>query len=220
MRILSIQAGAVRQLGRAGAEDPLEQPWTSAIYKLPVTGRVWSSQTGLAGDAQADLRVHGGPERALLGYAAEHYPMWRAALDKVDVGPGGFGENLTLEDANEELVCVGDVVQAGEVRLQVSQPRQPCQNLARKFHVPDMVKRVLDAGAFGWYYRVQQEGWLETGMELTLLDRPYPQWTIREAARVMRRRNHERAAAERLARCPALSDGWRATLLALSTPAP
>ena len=96
--------------------------------------------------------------------------------------------------------------------MEVSQPRVPCQNLARRFGVRDMVKRVLERQAFGWYYRVLRDGWLEAGMEMDILDRPYPQWTVKEAERVMRGRKAVPDQAARLADCPKLSEDWHDTL--------
>src|SRR5689334_22484023 len=128
MRIESIQTGQPRTLGTPEAADPLDRPWTSAIWKEPVEGRVWAGREGLSGDSQVYRKGHGGPERALLLYAAEHYPRWRAEWAVKDLGPGGFGENLTVSGLDESSVCVGDVFQTGDIRLEVSGPREPCQN--------------------------------------------------------------------------------------------
>jgi MOSC domain-containing protein YiiM len=184
IEIVSIQVGLPEQLGQAGAEDPLDRPWLSAIYKRPVAGKVWLGREGLTGDGQADLRHH----------------------------PGTFGENLTIRGLTEETVCLGDLFSAGDAVIEVTQPRQPCHNLARKLLVPDMVKRVEASGRGGWYLRVNREGWLEAGMSLRRLDRPHTEWTIREAARVYQQRGRDPARAGRLAECPALSSDWRETL--------
>ncbi len=214
MKILSIQVGQPRSYGVEGAEDPLERPWTSAIAKEPVPERVWVGAEGVAGDGHADRKHHGGKYMAVLGYAASHYPRWRRELQAPELAFGAFGENLAIEGAWEHTVCVGDVYRVGEAVLVVTKPRQPCQNLARHFRRPDMVELVLRHQAFGWYYRVAEEGWLEPGMTMTVLDRPYPQWTVKEVERVMRERRHEVAASERLARCQALPDDWRERLVA------
>lgn len=219
MEILSIQVGQPKSYGVAGAEDPLERPWVSAIEKRPTTGRVWLGSEGLAGDAQADRRHHGGPDMALLAYAADHYAAWREELDDPGLSHGAFGENLTVSGADEHTVCVGDVFAVGDAIVEVSKPRQPCQTLARKFRVRDMVKRVLHHRAFGWYLRVREEGWLAPAMTFQLQDRPYPQWTVQEVERVMRQRAHEPEAATRLADCASLSQGWRTQLAQSGTPA-
>lgn len=219
MHVRSIQVGISRSYGTEGAEDTLERPWTSAIAKQPVTGAVWIGRQGVAGDMQADRRVHGGPDKAVLAYAAAHYPAWREQLERVDLGPGWFGENLTIEGAAEPSVCVGDRLAIGPARLEVSQPRGPCSTLNRRFGRRDMVKLVQQSHRYGWYLRVLTEGWVEAGMPVVLHDRPYPQWTVQVATEVMAQRAEREEERKRLAACPALSASWRGTLLA-AAPAP
>ncbi len=214
IRIVSIQIGMPQHMGTAGAGDPLDRPWTSAIYKHPVEGKVWLGREGLDGDGQADRRHHGGPDRALLAYGDPHYPSWKQELGLSTLLPGAFGENLTMTGLTEESVCLGDRYAIGDVVVEVSQPRLPCQNLARKFRRADMVKRVESTGRGGWYLRVIHEGWLEAGMVAALTERPYPQWPIREAARVYQRRSNDPDSAALLAACAALSQLWRERLAA------
>lgn len=212
MLVVSVQTGQARTCGHEDAADPLDRPWTSAIWKEPVQGRVWAGPEGLAGDTQVFRRAHGGPERALLLYCAGHYPAWRAEWQVRDLGPGGFGENLTVEGLDESTACIGDVYRIGEVRLEVSGPREPCRNLVRRHRRPDLVDAVQRTGRSGWYARVLSEGWLEAGLPIVLLDRPHPQWPIERAAEVKRRRLDDPAAARLLAGCPALLADWRARL--------
>lgn len=212
MRLDSIQVGQTRTYGNPGSIEPLEQPWTSAIKKEPVDGQIWAGREGLSGDHQYDRRHHGGPERALLMYSADHYPRWRAEWGRKDVGPGAFGENLTVSGLTEDTACIGDIYRIGEVRIEVSSPRTPCMNLARRHALPDLVKTIVQNHRSGWYLRVLQEGWLEAGMDLAPFDRPYPQWTIRRAAMVKRLRNDLREEAGLLAECPALRSEWRSVL--------
>ena len=213
MRLESVQVGQTRTYGTPGAQNPLERPWTSAIKKEPVSGPVWAGREGLSGDQQYDRQGHGGPDRALLMYSADHYPRWRVEWGRKDIGPGAFGENLTVSSLNEDTVCLGDVFRIGEVRVEVSSPRSPCLNLSRRHGLPDLVKTIVQNHRSGWYLRVLQEGWLEAGMELTLADRPFPQWTIRRAANVRRLRADLPEEAKLLAACPALQADWRAKLL-------
>ena len=212
IQIVSIQIGQPQALGVPNAEDPLDRPWTSAINKSPVEGKIWLGTEGLDGDGQADRRHHGGPERALLAYAASHYPNWERELGVAVLAPGAFGENLTIAGPTEDTVCIGDRLAIGDVIIEVAQPRQPCQNLARKLRVADMVRRVESSGRGGWYLRVIREGWLEAGMMAELTGRPYPEWTVREAARVYHARRNDPTSAARLAECPALSGEWRERL--------
>jgi len=212
IRVVSIQIGQPQELGVAHAENPLDRPWTSAINKQPVTGRIWLGREGLDGDGQADRRHHGGPDRALLAYAASHYPSWEQELGLTALAPGAFGENLTVTGLTEETACIGDRLAIGDAVIEVAQPRQPCQTLARRFRVADMVQRVESSGRGGWYLRVIREGWLESGMISVVTDRPYPEWTVRKAARVYQGRRSDPAIAARLAECPALSSEWRERL--------
>ncbi len=214
MILRSIQVGVPRSYGAEGAEDPLDRPWTSAIAKQPLAGAVWVGRMGVAGDMQADRRVHGGPEKAVLAYGHRHYAAWRELLGRPEVGPGWFGENLTIDGADEATVCVGDRMAVGQARFEVTQPRQPCATLNRRFHRKDMVKLVQAHQRTGWYLRVVTEGWVEAGMAATLADRPYPQWPVRVASELMVERARRREECERLAACPALSESWRGTLLA------
>jgi MOSC domain-containing protein YiiM len=212
MRLDSIQVGQPRTYGTPDAEDPEERPWTSAIRKEPVEGPVWAGREGLSGDHQYDRQGHGGPERALLMYSAEHYPRWRAEWGRKDVGPGGFGENLTVSGVSEDTACLGDVFRIGEVRIEVSSPRSPCSNLSRRHGLPDLVRTIVENHRSGWYLRVLQEGWLEAGADVLLADRPFPQWTIRRAADVRRYQASRPEEVRLLAACPALQADWRCKL--------
>lgn len=207
LRLLAVCVGLPRTLGTEGAANPLERPWVSGTFKAPVHGPVRLGRTGLAGDGQADLTVHGGLEKAVLAYAAAHYPFWRETLGRDDVGPGAFGENLVLDGADEATVCIGDVVRVGGARLQVSQPRQPCWKQARRWGRKDMPLLLQQTGRTGWYYRVLEEGMVEEGLPVELLERPFPALTVARANGAMH--GEDREAAAQLAECALLAPGWR-----------
>jgi MOSC domain-containing protein YiiM len=198
------------QVGQPVRQE-VPEPWVTAFYKHAVSGPVRLSRTGLIGDQQADLTVHGGPDKAVCVYAGEHYGAWHAELGD-PCGPGWCGENFTVRGQVEATVAIGDTFQIGTARVQVSQPRSPCWKLARRWNRLDMVKRVVDSGRTGWYLRVLEQGEVEAGDELHLIDRPFAHLTIALANDVMYARVvPERAAHRRaeLAACPALSDAWR-----------
>jgi len=199
-------------VGRDGPDNALERPWTSAIWKEPVQGQVWAAREGLTGDQVVSTEHHGGPERALLMYSGEHYSLWRAEWDRKDVLPGAFGENLTVTGLSERSVCVGDVLQIGDVRVEVSGPRIPCRNLGRRHGRQDLARVINQNHRSGWYLRVLREGWLEAGLAIALGDRPYPQWTIARATEVWRRRREDPDEARLLGSCPALLQEWRGRL--------
>lgn len=185
-----------------------ERSWTSAIFKEPVEGPIRLGTLHLAGDGQADPRVHGGPEKAVLAYSADHYPLWNADLAPLRLPYGAFGENFTIAGQTEASVCIGDTYSVGEARVQVAQPRTPCWKLARKWDLKDLPARVLDTGRTGWYFRVLQEGEVRRGMAIDLLERPLPQWTVARVGRLAAGGAGAQEAAD-LAACPLLSPGWR-----------
>jgi MOSC domain-containing protein YiiM len=212
MRLHSIQIGSIRPFGVPGSEDPIDQMFESAIGKEPVAGRIWVGSLGLAGDTVADRRHHGGVDQAVLAYGAEHYPKWRREWQQ-DVRGGAFGENLTVEGADEDTTCLGDQWRAGEVLFEVTKPRTPCMTLARRHRRADLIKTVFENGRSGWYLRVLSEGWIEGGQSVDLVDRPFPQWPVRRVADVMRERQDREEEAQLLAACPALAEDWRVRLL-------
>jgi len=207
--LVSIQVGLPRWHGHPGADDPMDRPWESGFFKQAVDGPRWLGRTNLAGDGQADLVNHGGPDKAVLCYAASHYPAWRAELDRPDLPHGAFGENFTIEGLTEETVHLGDTYRLGDAIVQVSQPRQPCWKLAWRWRLKELTALVERSGRTGWYIRVLEEGEVRAGLGLTLLKRPYPEWTVKRATFVMRHRQQGRTVAGELAGCEALAASWR-----------
>jgi MOSC domain-containing protein YiiM len=67
----------------------------TAIWKHPVDGPVAARGVNLEGDDQADRSVHGGHDKAIYAYASEDTAWWEAQLG-ASLGPGAFGENLTV----------------------------------------------------------------------------------------------------------------------------
>lgn len=206
---------------RIGRPRHLDQPepWVTAFHKAAVSGRVRASSTGLTGDGQADLTVHGGPDKAICVYAGEHYAAWQREIGHEPYGPGWFGENFTLRGLLEPDVAIGDVFRVGSALLQVSQPRSPCSKLARRWNRPDMVKRVVESGRTGWYLRVLEAGDVGAGDEVERIERAYSHLTVTAANRAM----YGDASApdvetlvRELAACPALSAAWRNAFLGLT----
>ncbi len=211
MQLLSIQVGQPKLIGRPDATDPFDKEWTTGFFKEVVSGPVAVGRTNLAGDGQADLRVHGGPDKAINAYPQDHWAFWQHEL-ALTLPPGAFGENFTTKGMVETGVCIGDVFQIGTAVVQISQPRQPCWKLARRWRIKDLAVRVEQTGRTGWYFRVLVEGQVEAGQELQLTDRPHPQWTVHEANQIMHHRKTDWKAATALAACPALSASWQESL--------
>ncbi len=209
--ILSIQVGLPVLIDDPQLADGQGRPWRSGIYKQPVSGPVWAGKTGLAGDGQADLSVHGGFDKGVYAYPAEHYPYWQAELG-LELPYGAFGENLTVEGLLEEQVCIGDVYWAGGALLQVTQPRGPCWKLARRLGASDLEGRFSRSGRTGFYLRVLQEGNLEAGMALQRVSRPAAQWSVLQAHRLREDARSDPQATAALAALPELAERFRRDL--------
>lgn len=191
------------QVGQAAPLGPNGVP--SGFIKLPIDHRVGLDALGLLGDEQADLTVHGGPEKAVYGYASEHYAAWRSEYPEYAdlLLPGAFGENLTIDGLNEEKIRVGDVHGIGSALLQVCQPRQPCFKLALRFNDNRLPKAMVKSGRAGWYYRVLQTGELAAGDEVRLVERPQPGFPFSRLVSII---NHGDATAEENASLAAMSE--------------
>ncbi|MCZ2340665.1 MAG: MOSC domain-containing protein [Bacteroidales bacterium] len=211
--LIAIQVGKPRHLGQEGAEDPMDRPWTTGVYKEPVVGPVMVRKINIDGDEQADRVHHGGPDKAVMVYSANHYPAWQRELGDLPLSYGAFGENFTIQDLTESDVCIGDIWQVGhDVQVQVSQPRQPCWKLARRWRIKTLALQLQQTGRTGWYFRVLQEGMIAPGMSMTLCDRPFPHWPVSQANHVMHVDKNNLSAALELAAVPLLAENWRATL--------
>jgi MOSC domain-containing protein YiiM len=211
--IVSIQIGQATKYEYEAPADGKRREWTTAFFKAPVDGSVHVGAMGLEGDQQADQKNHGGIDKAVLAYSADHYAYWREHLCLPDIPFGGFGENLTIAGAEESTVCIGDCWRAGGIEFEVSQPRQPCWKMGRRWKIPDLPKQVIQNGRSGWYLRVLNEGELSDGTEIELVSRPRPNWTVARANRLLYHENDNVGLLEELANVPQLSRAWREELL-------
>jgi MOSC domain-containing protein YiiM len=210
--LVSIQVGQPRALGADTAVDQFDKTWTTGIFKTTIEGPALVRATHIEGDAQADTENHGGIDKAICAFPADHYEHWRRVLGRHDFLHGAFGENFTIRRIDEDAVCIGDIYALGEVRLQVSQPRQPCWKLARKWRVKDLADQLIKSGHTGWYFRVLHEGVVARGTALELVERPHPDWTVSAANQVMHGRPIDKPASARLAGVGLLSESWKRKL--------
>lgn len=147
----------------------------SAIDKDLAAATVWLDYDGLKGDRVADRRFHGGPDRSLCHYPAEHYRRWRNLYPHLaTIGPAAFGENLSTQGLDERQVCIGDRFRWGDAVIEVSQPRSPCSNLDRRHDARGLARQMAQSGRTGWLYRTLEPGAVEPGLELQLIERPCP----------------------------------------------
>lgn len=208
MRLVSIQVGKPQTMPLP--DDAEGKTWRSAIFKASVEGRVWLGETNLDGDKQAATRIHGGPNKAVCCFASEHYPYWQEATGLGEqFAYGAFGENFTLEGMLEQAVCIGDIYAVGEAMVQVSQPRQPCINLVRKWGREEMPERMMATDQTGFYLRVLQTGMVGAGDEIMLQKRLHPDLTIAAMNAAKYRRAGGKAMVARLAELPELAEEWR-----------
>lgn len=208
-QVIAIHVGRPRSFE---AEDDSRKPWTSGIIKSFVRGPVYIGRLNIVGDEQADLVHHGGFDKAVLVYPQENYSFWDKEFPGVLWRSGCFGENLTLAGLTEHDVCIGDVFRLGQCVLQVSQPRQPCWKLSRRWGLSKLAVRVQETRLTGWYMRVLTEGEIATSQSMVLTERLYPDWTVQRANEIMFSKTRDQLLEEQLANCPALSKSWRETL--------
>ena len=203
MKLLSINIGQPKTVSSQG------RSYQTGIDKRHCMGRVFAGPLGLRGDGQADLKNHGGPHRALYCYPHEHYRDWAAQLDRDDLHYGAFGENLTLLGILESSARIGDTFRVGGAIIQVSQPRVPCYKLADKLGVPGFEKTFLRENRPGFYARVLQEGMLEAGDPITLLESDESCLTVAQVNAALHLGQGDRVTAERAQGMAALSPEWR-----------
>lgn len=217
LKVLAVNVGRA-QTFQAEPESDHEasrgpgRPWESAIIKRPINGSVMVRQMGVDGDDQVDRDNHGGIDKAVLAYSNENYAVWQNEFPSVEWLAGSFGENLTLGGLLEGDVCIGDVHRCGDCMLQVSQPRQPCWKLSKRWKLSKLAVRVQQTRRTGWYYRVLKEGAIEPGQTMVLEERKLPNWTVLAANEIMYGKPVDPDASRELADCSLLSQSWRTTL--------
>ena len=178
-------------------------------FQRPCRGAGAVAIAHLEGDAQADLTVHGGHDKAVYAYPIEHYDYWRQALPEITFNPGIFGENLTIRGLLEQEVKVGDRFRIGSVELMATQPRLPCYKLGIRFGRADIVKLFLDSQLTGIYFRVLQEGDVAAGDQMERIERASHNVTITDITQLYVARSPDVAALQAAIQVSALPQSWR-----------
>jgi MOSC domain-containing protein YiiM len=181
----------------------------TGIFKSPVDGRIPIRPHNLSGDRQADLSVHGGPAKAIYAYPHEHYDYWREQLPGVDLQPGHFGENLTIEGLLEDEVHIGDRLAFGPAMLVVTQPRLPCFKLGIRFDRGDMAKRFLASRRTGFYLAVTSDSDVAAGDAIAIVDRHPAAIGIPELLRMYLKEEINPRRLRQAIETSVLSDSWR-----------
>jgi MOSC domain-containing protein YiiM len=198
-KVLSVNVGSVREFEYNG------RPAKSAIWKSPVVGRIAARGVNLAGDDQADRKAHGGPDKALYAYAIEDARWWEQEIGRT-LAYGEFGENLTTEGIDVNDALVGERWQIGTTVLEVSEPRIPCWRLGVRMNDKTFPRRFIEALRPGALFRIVVEGDVGAGDEISVVERPDHDLTVRDVCRIYTRDHPE---VERLLAVPQMSEAWR-----------
>jgi MOSC domain-containing protein YiiM len=203
MQIISLNVGLPRLVLRNG------EPVSTGIFKEPVEGRVMLRTLNLDGDRQADLSVHGGPEKAAYLYPSEHYEFWKRELPDMDLPWGMFGENFTATGLLETEVHIGDRFRIGAAEVMVTQPRMPCYKLGIRFGRADIIKRFLVSERTGFYFSVLKEGDVGAGDQIELLEKNVDGVTVVDITRLYSSDRENVELMRRAIATEALPNSWR-----------
>jgi ferredoxin-NADP reductase/MOSC domain-containing protein YiiM len=203
MQVLSVNVGLPRTVQWKG------KAVSTGIFKAPVSGRIRLRALNLDGDRQADLSVHGGPDKAIYAYPAEHYAYWHRELPGMALPWGIFGENLTIEGLHEDDLMIGDQFVIGSTEIAVTQPRLPCFKLGPRFGRDDMARRLLASGRTGFYFKVIAEGELAAGDPIIASRRAVDSVPVSEVTRLYARDKDDLDGLRRVVGIAALPDDWR-----------
>jgi len=184
----------------------------TAIAKTYRDGALELDENGFLQDEQADLKVHGGLEKAIHHYASDHMDFWRAHHpEQADLFvPGCFGENISTTGLSEDNLCLGDILSLGTAKVQVCQGRQPCWKLTKHIGIRNFALHFQQSALTGWYYRVLEKGQVKVGDRMDVLDRPCPDWSIKQLNQARFNSKVDEKTARELAGLDFLSASWRA----------
>lgn len=203
MKLVSLNVGLPREIVYKGRSI------ITGIFKASVDGRVRARRLNLDGDRQADLTVHGGAEKAVYVYPAEHYAYWRDELSDMQLDHGMFGENFTSMGLLEDEVQIGDRYCIGSTTFQVTQPRMPCYKLAAKFGRDDILRRFLKSLRTGFYFSVIEEGEVGAGDAIEQVSRVAAGVTVSDVTRLYVGKGKDQALLRRAVQVEALPASWR-----------
>jgi len=184
-------------------------PVSTGIYNEPVEGRRKVRTLNIDGDQQADLTVHGGPDKAVYAYPSEHYPYWKEHYPDLTMDWGMFGENFTTEGLLEDQTNIGDEYQIGSAKFAVTQPRMPCYKLAIKFESGDIIKKLFTNAKCGIYFKVLEEGDVGAGDEIKLVRKDENNVTIQDIMKTYGQEHNHKELLERAVKIDALPVGWK-----------
>jgi MOSC domain-containing protein YiiM len=182
---------------------------TTGIFKNPVDKRINLKKLNLEGDKQADLTVHGGPDKAVYSYPSEYYGFWKEKFPDIPFNWGIFGENLTTLGLFESQVNIGDMFQIGTAKVVATQPRMPCYKLGVKFGRMDIIKKFLESGKSGIYFKVVKEGEIGTDDSINLVKKDNNDVTIENIVELVTRDKNNKLLMEKVVKVQDLPPGWK-----------
>ena len=203
MKLISLNVGLPREITWEG------KTVTTGIFKQPITGPAMVRTLNVDGDQQADLSVHGGIDKAIYAYPAEHYEYWRKELPGVELPWAMFGENFTIEGLLEDSAYIGDRYRIGEVEVVITQPRLPCYKLGIRFGRADMVKKFLASGRTGFYFAVTKEGIVKAGDSIEFLGGDQQSVNVADITRVYAFERDDVETIREAMKIEALPESWR-----------
>ena len=179
MKILSINISEPKKVMFNGKE------LITSIYKKPIEGSIEVTDVGLIGDRQADMKVHGGYDKALYAYSYKHHQTWSKEMNQDYNEFGLVGENLTIDDFDEKEIYIGDELKIGNCLFQISQPRIPCYKIGIKMNSRDFTKKFSQSGLLGSYLRVLETGSISRGDEVEYIRKESDSMSVYEIAEIL-----------------------------------
>lgn len=203
MKLLSIHIGKAKKVSHNG------KTVTTGIFKNKVEGRLLVTKTGIKGDEQANLKVHGGINKAVYAYPSEHLEFWKQQRRDLEFYPGVFGENLSTSGLSEAEVCVGDIFQIGEVKLSETTPRMPCHKLGIKMKDKAFIKEFLKAERTGFYFKVLKQGEIQAGESIQKVGDDGYGLSVKELVQLHTTRKNDIELLNKAGNSPTLLEEWR-----------
>src|SRR5271170_4359088 len=210
-KVLSVNVGLPRDVNWEG------KVVRTGIWKSPVQGRRLVRRLNIDGDGQGDLAGHGGEQRAVFVYQTDSYRYWEKQLGRNDFTFGQFGENFTVDGLADDEVCIGDRYRIGSALFEVTQPRVTCYRVGIRMNEPRMPALLVSHHRPGFYFRVLEEGEVESGDEIVKVADGPRHMTVVEADSLLylSAQSPPRDQLQRALSIPALSPGWQASFRAM-----
>lgn len=202
MKIISINIAIPARVSLDGGPKKVR----SGYFKTPVSQPVLLDYLGFEGDGVGDTRIHGGEDKAVCAYSADHFPYWTDKLQR-KILPGSFGENLSLLGMLETEINIGDIFEMGAAQVQVSQPRQPCHKLNKVFKDQSMACSIKTTGFSGYYFRVLKSGLVEPDALVKRIHKGT--FSIEKTNALLRKGGSNIEQMQELISLSALSEDWR-----------